>query len=186
MIRYISLITLILFISSCEGDLKMKNVVIENRYAIDVLSNMTVSTELNEDASLQYQNIFNELYIIVIDESKESIDNAIKKNGLEDIYSLDLEGYAKLILDDYEDNEDVGQIQNLKDTTINGLEAKLYQFDAKIEKYDVFYKIAMIKGVSRYYQVLTWTLKENETNFKNKMTNMILSFKEIQKRTIAK
>ena len=66
---YFLFITLVLL--SCSKEEEFKKIEVKN-YALQLPSYLSKTNDLNEDASLQYQNPFRELYIIVIDESKTS------------------------------------------------------------------------------------------------------------------
>ncbi|MFC4740303.1 hypothetical protein ACFO3U_09895 [Flavobacterium ponti] len=177
---------LFLILSSCQDDSKLETITVNNKYTLDVFSNMSKTKELNDEASLQYQNIFKELYVIVIDESAEQFENVIIDNGLQELYQPDLDGYTSLIVDGFESEEGVGDISEAKDTIINGLEAKVFDLEGKVEEYDVYYKLAFLKSQKSYYQIMTWTLLDKKEDFEEKMDKMIYSFKEIRNKTVAK
>ena len=178
--KKITLVLLILLsLISCESSDKVETVAINNKYSVDIPTNLTVSTQLNDEASLQYMNAHEELYIVVLDESIADFKKAIDENNLGDQFKDDLEGYSKMLLELFVDRTEATNVSEVNKTTINGLPALIYSFDANLSGHDVKYQIAYLEGQKDYYQVLTWTLgSKNEIN-KNKMKNMIMSFKEI-------
>lgn len=160
---------------SCSKEEEFKKIEVKN-YALQLPSYLSKTNDLNDDASLQYQNPFRELYIIVIDESKQEVEQAITLNELEDIYSNDFNGYVELLTASLESNI-AFKNKKEKDTVINSLEAKLLKFEGKIEDYDVFYEIAFVNGVTNYYQIMTWTLLNRKSDYEAVMDKMIYSFK---------
>jgi len=170
---YFLFVTLVLL--SCSKEEEFKKIEVKN-YVLQLPSYLSKTNDLNEDASLQYQNPFRELYIIVIDESKQEVEQAITVNELEDIYSNDFNGYVELLTTSLENNIEFKNKKE-KDTVINSLEAKLFKFEGKIEEYEVFYEIAFVNGVSNYYQIMTWTLLNRRSDYEAVMDKMINSFK---------
>ena len=177
---------LFVFFQSCQDDSKIETITIKNQYSLDIYSNMSKTDELNDEASLQYQNIFKELYVVVIDESAEVFNTIIVDNDLVDQYKPDLNGYSKLIIDGFESETNLKKISKEKDTLINGLEAKVVDFEGKVDEYKVYYHLAFVKSQKSYYQIMTWTLLDNKEEYKNKLDNMTYSFKEIRSKTVAK
>lgn len=163
------------FVLSCDSNDEWKKIEIKN-YVIELPTFLSESTQLNDDATLQYQNIFKEVYIIVIDESKKETHESLTNIGLEDAYSIDFKGYTKLLSSSLERNI---QMKNKteKDTLINSLQAKILKFEGKVEGFEVFYEVAYINGLEDYYQVMTWTLLKNKSDYEQLLDKMVHSFK---------
>ena len=103
---------------------------IDGDYRIDIPKFMTGTTGLNEEASLQYQSLLKEAYLIIIDEPK---------SGFEEVYR-DLEQYDEKLsaIQNYRN----ARLQILSRTTkinkkstpeplkINGLDAEILEVDA--------------------------------------------------------
>ncbi len=175
--KVVVLLATVLFLASCSES--TQNVVIDNRYSMDVPEGLTTTTELNDIASLQYQDMVNELYVVVIDEPIKDINDAIIEMEMQDTYSTDLNGYTKLILEDFIPAVAPTTKTEPADATINGLKAKTYSMEADVEGTPAFYKVAYIQGKETYYQILTWTLTSKKDEYGEKMDKMIQSFKEI-------
>lgn len=170
-------------LASCNSNLdQTKSIKVKNQYSLDIPEALNKVTNLNDDASLQYQNPLKELYIIVIDETKESVNNAISLNNLDETYTPDINGYSELLLSNYMDGEiELKQNPVLRDTIINGLKSKVTDIEGNSEGYDIYWKAAYIEGKNNYYQVLAWTLGSKKEEHKNIMRKMLESFKETDK-----
>lgn len=173
--KKIILIVLVSFLISCDSTVEWKKIEVNN-FAIELPSYLSISKQLNDDASLQYQNIFKELYIIVIDENKSEMGSSLEDNGLDELYSNDFEGYTSLLSNNLANNVAMKN-KTEKDTLINSLQAKILKFEGKVEDIDVFYEVVYINGIDDYYQVMSWTLLEKKSEFEPIMDKMIQSFR---------
>lgn len=174
---------LLLFITvlatSCEESLH--TVTIENRYTLDLPADYKKVDDLNEEASLQYQNTIKELYVIVIDEPKTALASALAENSLDDSYTNDLEGYSKLITNGMDTSISIKKMPDFKDSTINGLKTRLLSFEGLSSGNRVYWKLAFIEGNNRYYQIMVWTEAESRKKYEAEMAAIINSFKETDK-----
>lgn len=171
------------FVSCQETDtyetIKVKN------YSLDIPSHLSEVNNLNENASLQYQNAFKELYIIVIDETKTDVRYAMAMNGFGNIYSNDFDGYVKLMSENF--NKAIPTTnRSQKDTIINSFNAKIINFNGKVQGYDVFYKMAYVDGVDNYYQIMSWTLLSKKLDHEKAMDKMLHSFRVKNKKKYIK
>ncbi|MBP6557265.1 MAG: hypothetical protein KA213_02795 [Flavobacterium sp.] len=168
---------LVLFCLSCNIKEEFKTVTIANKYSIDIPNSFEKVDNLNDEASLQYQNALKEFYVIVIDESKESFKEAVLENHAD--ITPNLEGYYKAIqLNLTEAIKDMKLFEE-KTTAINGRKAKVFSVTGNVEGYDIFYRYAIVEGKSYYYQIMLWTEKKKEANYKEMMNTSINSFKEL-------
>ena len=71
------------------------------------------------------------------------------------------------------------KFMDVKNTKINGLNAKTFSVTGKVDGIDAFYKIAYIEGKDTYYQVLIWSLLKKQEKYTPEMEKIIASFKEI-------
>jgi len=170
----------ILFIISCKSGDSKKLVTINNKYSISLPPFLVkASITLNEVASLQYLNAWKEFYVIVIDESKFEFNQALIENNFNSVYSNDINGYSRLILNLFEQNIAISRKSEITDTLINNMPAKLLTISGRVEGMDAFYSLAFIQGKERYYQVIAWTLSSKEYKYKDEMKKIIYSFKEL-------
>ena len=173
------MIATFLTLISCGTGRKSEDVVVEGKFTMKIPLNMGVATDLNDDASLQYQNLFNELYIIVIDESVSGFDSLVVDNDLEEDYGVDLEGYFNLVIDGCTMNLENPLVSDAIDININGLSSKQIGIEGEIEGIEIYYCYTVIKGKSTYYQIVTWTLLEKKARNEKLLKKIALSFKEV-------
>jgi len=159
---------------SCASD-TVETIKVDNKYSVEIPSFLSKGTDLHEDASLQYQNLLREFYIIVLDEPKQNFIDIAQTIDI----APGLEGYSKILKDGMGENIVNAKFIDLKEFKINGLKAKTFTVKGKIEGIDAFYKIAHLEGKDSYYQIVSWTTQKNEEKYASKMDKIIASFKEI-------
>lgn len=176
---FLMLILMSLFGCNKEKTFKVKAVHSKDNYSVEVPIFMTKSEILHREATLQFQDISRELYLVVIDEPQDEF-NALAE--MEEIsgkhYTSNLDGYTTLLIDNLQSNIIECKIFNLKDVNINGLSAKQFQITGIVDGIEVFYQLACIQGDRKYYQVVSWTILKNKKAYASAMEKAILSFKE--------
>lgn len=153
----------------------------EGMYQIDLAKYMKRATDLNVDASLQFQNIFKETYIAIIDEDKNEYVDVYKELGEYD-ESLTVAGnYRKIQMDYFMEEMTVLRRIAPKQVTINGLDAEQVEFSGRVPDvdYDIFYLMTFIEGKDNVYMMMQWTLSENEGTYKNTFYQSANTFKEL-------
>ncbi len=168
-----------------EGTSLEKNafhtVSIDGDYSISIPKFMNGTTGLNEEASLQYQSLRREAYVIVIDEPKK---------GFEEVYR-DLKQYDDhlSVIQNYRD----ARIKILSRTTeiigksepesikIHGLVAEALELDAKVNGLDneISYFLTFVDGGEKVYMIMCWTLKNQKEEHKKTFKTIAESFKLI-------
>lgn len=180
--KLITLIGVFAFLlTSCNSITGVKEVKVGDTASIEVPKLLIESKDLNDDAIVQMANGLQELYVIVIDESKQEFNDLIKEGGdeFEDEYTPNLNGYAKVATSSIESSIELISKEELKPVVTNGLSTYVATFEGKINGLDVYYKLSCVEGKERYYQVLTWTLSSKKDKHLEAMNAMINSFKEI-------
>lgn len=170
----------ILLLQSCSSSDEEQLVTVGNKYSLSIPGFLTKVSNLNDDASLQYQHAWKEFYVIAIDEPKQEMQKALDENNLTNIYSNDIDGYSKLMLDVFKESLSSPYQSELIDTTINHMPARLTTLSGTVEGIDAFYSIGIYEGKENYYQVLSWTLSSKKYNYQNKMNKILYSLKEIK------
>lgn len=179
--RKILLLVLFTFIIAACGTDEKQVVNKKHLYTIELPGYMSEVTDLSEDASLQYQSIVNDIYVMVFDEPKENLGNAIYDNGLESMYSNDLDGYARLLNEGIDENVEYIDEPEFTDKKINGLNAKVLDFSGTAEGVKAYWMVAFIEGRNNYYQISTWTSLDRKDELHKDMEAMIESFTETDK-----
>lgn len=162
---------------SCKKE--RQTIDIKGQYTIEIPASLSKTNDLNEEASLQYQDNFNDFYTIVIDEPKTEFTKALKQNSLEGAYKNDLVGYSKLITDGMDPSISIKEFPDFEETTINGLKARLVSFEGIAAGNKVYWKLAFIEGSNTYYQVMVWTTADKRKKSEKEMAAIIHSFKEM-------
>ncbi len=177
--KILLLIAATALLASCGPDLQ--TVTIKDRYTIALPDTYKKVKDLNEEASLQYQNSVKGIYVIVIDEEKEALGRAIDNNSLYDTYNNDLNGYSRLITDGMDASISVKKMPAFKETTINEHNARVLSFQGIASGTHVYWKLAFIEGNNRFYQIMVWTEADNRSKYEKEMAAIINSFKETDK-----
>jgi hypothetical protein len=154
-----------------------------NGYSMKLPEYLTETGDLNDDASLQYQNIDKEIYIVVIDESKEEFIRIFTERNKYDTKRSPLANYTKTQLNFFVDAaEKMYYATDLTPTKINKLKANLAEMEAKVEGVEskIYYMFAFIEGEKTMYWIMAWTFPENKEKVKPEFNKMIRSFKEIK------
>jgi len=150
---------------------------INNEYSMELPSFMEVSDDLNDDASLQYQNIFKEVYVIVIDESKEEFKEVfIDLGDYDDSVSM-VKNYKDIQLSFLKEAVEVNSVTELESSIINGLPFEIVEVDGKSEDVEVVYNIAYVDGKDKVYMIMAWTEKRRNEKNKALFQKIIKSFK---------
>jgi hypothetical protein len=159
---------------SCDSN-EVQTVSIKNQYSLELPDFLSKARDLHEDASLQYQNALREFYVVVIDEPKqEFFDIASTTTD----FPADFNGYHQILRSGLEEAIQKIEITQSKDAQINGLKAKMFSLTGEIESIPVYYEVAYVEGKDRFYQIVIWTLKDNQEKYKTQMQQIIKSFKE--------
>ncbi|TND08684.1 MAG: hypothetical protein FD123_1900 [Bacteroidetes bacterium] len=155
---------------SCDKSTKYVNVTINDQYTLSLPDDM-VSADLSEKASLQYQSPQRELYTLVLDESKETLNGF----GLE----YDLATYMQVAihnLDSTSKQKPVEQKIGPYKALHIGLKKKV---NNKGRTYDAVYRLTVIETPKYFYQLLTWTMDGWYERNRTDIEHIDGSFKEL-------
>lgn len=150
-------------------------------YEVDIPKYMKRATDLNADASMQYQNIFKETYLAIIDEDKSDFIDVFKELG-QYSDSLSVAGnYRKVQMDYFTETMQIISESDPKEVTIKGLKAEQVELRAKVPDvdYDIYYLLTFIDGRENVYMMMSWTLLEYENKFSETFAVMADSFQEL-------
>lgn len=157
---------------SCNRETTFSEVNINNRYTILMPAYMKPCNDIVKDASLQYQNLEKDIYAIVIDEKKVTMQDYDLNFNLDSYYnSISSQGFSENIKN--------GKISIPGRQEINGNKALIADITGKLEDNEVYYKFAVIESPYEFYQIMTWTRASHREKLEKDMTKMIESFKEL-------
>ena len=140
-------------------------------YQIEVPGDMS-ATDMSEDASLQYANLFKEKYLMIIHEDKYEFMEAfkiVKKEVFEE--------FTNIIVQRYEEN--YNRVANVSDISFNGLIGKKIEIDGKIEGLHIVWHAVLIEGEDYLYQICFWTLKSRENKHMEQLFHSAKTFNEL-------
>ena len=154
---------------------------VNEMYSIEIPSDLTMTTSLNDDASLQYNNVYSEKYVIVIDEDKAFFEDALHEA---DLYNDDLSmagNFAEIQLSSFSEGVTITNQSDVVKTKVNGLDAHLYAFDARVDgiDFDISYWVGYIVGKERLYTVMAWTLKSEKSSYEREANAILKSLEEL-------
>lgn len=161
---------------SIEDDFEI--VKVNEDYVMKIPNYMTKTNDLNSDASLQYQNIFKETYVIVIDEAKGQMIDALREiEEFDETLSL-IKNYRNIQLQYSFMGIDVLGRTNERSLKINGLNAEIIELEGRAPDidYDIAYFLTFIEGREKVYMIMAWTLKNRIKKYRPTFEKIAHSF----------
>jgi hypothetical protein len=154
----------------------------DSLFQIDLPINMTEKKDLNTDASLEYaymekiSGVVKEHYVIIMTDTKKEIES----------YNLSVDfdamSFSKAALESVVEGYDTYEILTAEPVieSINEMDCVIYEIEASLGDVKTYHMLAVFEGEQAFYQILTWTLSDQKTEFKDKMTQLIHSFNELE------
>lgn len=176
-IKLLLLSFIALCLVSC-GSKEKRTVKAKGKYSLELPGAFEKAKGLNKDASLQYQDIYNDLYVIVIDETKGELKRVLVKNEMTQVYPNDLNGYSDIIINGIGPEITIDSLPPFKEELINDLKSRQIAFEGTSEGLHIFWKFAFVEGQNTYYQIMAWTSSDKREKFEPMMDEIIHSFKE--------
>jgi len=156
-------------------------------YKIAVPDYMKEVSSLNDEASMQYANLFREVYFIVINEDKKVFLDVLKEIDYYEEYVSPLKQFSSSMLELYRESGVFGEMASLERKMFFAgdspgemlfFETKLFD-DATGDTYDIFYVLAFIAGEKDFYQVMAWTSVEKAKKYRKTLEDLVFSFIEL-------
>jgi len=170
--------------NQAKNDDTSQNVVVQNRYSINIPSFLSPTNKLSEDASLQYFSRTLGVAFQVIDEPKAEFEDSVAefKKQMPDFgegNSL-LDNMVTITLSKMFDMDKV-KISDYTETKINGMNAiTLNAFQERTFLKDAIYSsFAFIEGKNTLYQILIMSGGTSISKLADKLEQSIKSFKEL-------
>lgn len=156
-----------------------RKVTINDQYSLEIGKHMKESKELNDDASLQYEDTEEELYIIVIDEKTKEFTDAFRgEKGWDNSKSI-AENYRRVQIASMKKKMKMKGKEVIRKTTVDSYPMEIVDFSAKVPgiDYEIAYKIGFLEAKGNLYMIMDWTLKSMLDRHNREMEDMITSFK---------
>src|SRR5687768_6382191 len=175
--RSLLAVGLIFLLSSCFNFSKKEETVAETEfktvktgteYSLDVPVYLKEADNLNDDASLQYQNVFKEIYVVVIDEDKQTFIDTFVEADEYDTTKSAAENYRTVQLNSFSEAIEFTAQTEPRKIRINGLDAQYVQIDGRVEgiRNEISYFITYIEGNDKMYMLMAWTLKDRKEKYR--------------------
>jgi hypothetical protein len=140
----------------------------DEKTRLTVPGNWKNDPELHSDAELKASNRLKEMYVIVINESKQ------------DFYpDMTLEEYTSLVRDGMLKNVQSAETTNQEPINISGRSALQYEIKGYADKINVGYIVATVESDEGFHQIITWTLRSYLDKNRPILKNVIQSFRVI-------
>ncbi|MFD2585299.1 hypothetical protein ACFSQJ_00045 [Croceitalea marina] len=149
------------------NDDSFKAITINEEYEVKLPKYMKEAQNLNDEASLQYQNIFKETYFVVIDEPKEEFKEVFLDIGEYDESLPLIKNYKNAQLEFFKESLTTYEFINESSKKINGKDAEVVAFDGKVQGviYDISYLFTFVEGDDKAYMLMAWTLKNKRDKY---------------------
>jgi len=147
-------------------------------YQLAVSNELSATTELNAQASLQYGNTKTGQYIILVDEPKADIIEELKSLKAYDSKQSFLDNFASFRIKQLEKNArgvEKGPITKKEANSLNMQSIRLEASVVEVPEKIVYY-IGFAEGAASSYMIMAWTLKSGDDAFRPVAEKMIGSF----------
>jgi hypothetical protein len=170
---------LLIFFSSCKQseNSKENEVVMTENYSLSVPKDLEQTNNLNELAKIQFQKVDEDLYFIVLEETKKSFEDAIKLKVHKVTPSLF--GYYQVVTNHFDELYDDFKVTDFSRTKINSSNAIVFSMSGKRldDGKKTFFRYALIEDSNNLYQIMSWTNIHYKDKLIGKMEGIINSFK---------
>jgi hypothetical protein len=172
--KFAVILLILTLLTGLNAQSSMRKVSAKGLFSISIPATLKSTTKLNKLASVQYYNPSKEMYVIVID---ESISDLAKAN-----LKLSLGIYFKMAVYNIITGLKNSNVDTAKSSTRGNLRILQTDLEGKLKGNDVgiYYKIAIAKSPTHFYQIFTWTLSSQKFEFGPLFQQMIDSFSESQ------
>jgi len=141
-------------------------------YTLDIPDYMIRTYNLNDVASLQYQNVQREAYTIVIEDSKHHLESlGIKYSDAKDFLEDFVQNYKI-----EEQNRRQSPIQEFTNNNNKHAQTELEWIDEA--GYSFFMLITVAETKTHFYKIMSWTLQEYKERLKYDFQKIAKSLKD--------
>lgn len=142
-----------------------------NCYTVDIPDYMTRTYNLNDVATLQFQNVTKEAYTIVIDDSKEQLQSV----GMKFVNPKEfLESFTSTYMPDVTNR----QLSGSTDFVVNGNSHSQSELTWTNDGIDFYMLITAVETPNNFYKILSWTLREFKDTLKPDYIKISKSLKD--------
>ncbi|MGG5575933.1 hypothetical protein ACPDHL_01145 [Myroides sp. C15-4] len=139
-----------------------QTVSVNDQFSMEMPATLAAMTDLYPDAAIQYGNTFKQVYIVAKESPKTE----------------DFATFTQKALATYANRPDY-EIVKEDEVRINGLPGKIYKLAMSQEGNFMFMIQTMIEGKKGNYELIGWTIGQNQTYQGDELMNIISTFKEL-------
>lgn len=140
-------------------------------YSMDIPDYLTKTYDLNDDASLQYQNVTKEAYVIVIDDYKDQLEAlGMKFLSAQEFLDNFVNGYNTEAA-----NRQLGEVSVFESNGNGHAQVELTWQEEEVQFYML---ITAVESQGHFYKVMCWSLLENKDKLKNDFLAISKSIKD--------
>lgn len=161
---------IVIFIALACNMTKREPVVVKSndgKYQLTTPGDWIKETSLNSKADIQVSKRREELYVIVLSESKKDFGSKFTLEDFTKVVRTQMMGTVS----DKEATEPVS-------VTVSGNSAKQYELSGTVSGIKAKYIHTTVETKDAFHQVLAWTLSSRFTQNKSKLLEVVNSFKE--------
>lgn len=122
-------------------------------YTVEIPDYMTKSFQLNDVATLQYQNTSKEAYVIVIEDAKDHLQNV----GMKFVDSRD---FLEYFVSDYKKGSDNRELSDISEFKSNSNEHAQIELKWSEDDLDFYMLITAVETDTHFYKIMCWTTSE--------------------------
>lgn len=160
----------------------VREVNVGGRYSMKVPEYLTEGDDLNDEATLQYQNIYKEVYVIVIEEPAQDFIDVFTELQDYDTTRTVLQNYARAQMESIRSNVEKVTFESPERSLKTGC-GNAIVYDVAATQFDVSdemgFTVGFIHGRLNLYMIMTWTFNKDKAKYQADMDAMIVSFKEL-------
>jgi hypothetical protein len=165
---------LMISLAGCDPDIFTSINNPENKYVqigdthsyISIPGNWKVRNDLNEMADLQYSNVRDGIYCVIITEFKDDLVNS------------NLTSYSSGRIDAMRSKLSSTEVTAAKELVISKRNALQYELSGILDNVKLKYLITVIEGEQKYFQILLWGSKNNYMRSEKLMEKVAASYFE--------
>jgi hypothetical protein len=146
----------------------------DGKSEVELLDGWTEETDLHESAEIQIAERSKDLYLIVLSENKESLQQ-------EEFEDLSLDTYATVTLELL--NQRLTEPELVQDATsmqVQDYPAVQYQIQGSIDGVTAKYLFTVVDTGDRFYQILAWTTPEQFASHEDDFQKIVQSLQILE------
>lgn len=140
-------------------------------FTLDLPGYLTKAWDLNEVASLQYQNTMKDVYVVVIEDNKEQLESlGMKFTGPQEFLDNFLNGYQQ--------EAKKRKVFRLPEFENNGIRHAQAEISWKEDDVDFYMLATIAESPKHFYKILCWTTVQNSDKYMDDFKKIAKSLKE--------